>query len=604
LPISIDLNGPDLQVTAASAPASASIGSSINLSWTVKNNGAASANSDWWDGIYLSTDASYDYSDTFITSFSAADISPLAAGSSYTLNKTISTPAISAAGQYHLIFHADSYDNQVEINENNNALALPISIDLNGPDLQVTAASAPASASIGSSINLSWTVKNAGQAATNLYWSDKILLSADSTPDSGDIYLASPATIYPGMSLAAGSTYNQTTTPILPTDLSPGQYFLIVTADGDFRQAEANENNNSFAIPLTVSSAAALPTINVSVSPILVLEDGIAELIFNFSRSGPSSNPLTVYFNTINLTSTAATYGVDFAQTGAVVHSNSKLSVSFSAGASTATVRIDPIADNSQEPDETVSVNLLPDTGYALGLSASAAGTIRDDDALSTIESLGHATLLLRSSDSGAFVKVGSAAPIQVLSPWGATVGSNTSTWQILAADTINGVNKLLWRNNASNFLHDWTLDSTWNWTSSGSTYDPNTAAGWAQESAFLVDANGDGIIGAPYATIEAQGNTTLLSSSNGQAFVQVGSAAPIQVLSPWGATVGADTATWQILAADTINGVNQLLWRNNASNFLHTWTLDSSWNWTASGGVDDPSSPQGSVLLRQFGLS
>ncbi len=143
-----------------------------------------------------------------------------------------------------------------------------------------------------------------------------------------------------------------------------------------------------------------------------------------------------------------------------------------------------------------------------------------------------------------------------------------------------------------------------WSWISSGVTDGLSSPAAWNLESSFQVDANNDGIIGAPYSTIEAQGITTLLSSGAGQAFVSVASAAPIQVSSPWGATIGSHSSTWQILAADTINGSNQILWRHNAANFLHTWTLDSFWAWTASGGVDDPSSPQGSALLSQFGLS
>ena len=125
-----DPNRPDLTITTGTAPTSGSVGSSLNLSWTVKNIGATAANADWTDAIYLSTDETYDFNDQFISSFYAADRSPLAAGGSYTLTNTISVPSISAAGQYYLIIKTDGFSNQVELSESNNTTALPISLDL------------------------------------------------------------------------------------------------------------------------------------------------------------------------------------------------------------------------------------------------------------------------------------------------------------------------------------------------------------------------------------------------------------------------------------------------------------------------------------------
>jgi hypothetical protein len=41
------------------------------------------------------------------------------------------------------------------------------------------------------------------------------------------------------------------------------------------------------------------------------------------------------------------------------------------------------------------------------------------------------------------------------------------------------------------------------------------------------------------------------------------------------------------MLAAETIAGSNQILWRNNNSSFLHTWSLDANWTWQSSSGAD-----------------
>ncbi|MFM1800266.1 MAG: Poly(beta-D-mannuronate) epimerase 5, partial [Cyanobacteriota bacterium] len=216
----------------------------------------------------------------------------------------------------------------------------------------------------------------------------------------------------------------------------------------------------------------------------------------------------------------------------------------------------------------------------------------------STLDSQGNTTLL-RRNDGLPFVEVGSTRQ-QVTAPWGATAGGPTETWQMLAAETLGGVNKILFRNNTNNFLHTWNLNANWNWTSSSGSDGLNTPAAFNIESAFQVDANGDGLIGSPYTTLDSQGNTTLLRRNDGLAFVEVGSTRQ-QVTAPWGATAGGPTETWQMLAAETLGGVNKILFRNNSANFLHTWTLDASWSWQASSGAIDPSSSQGQSLIAQF---
>jgi ELWxxDGT repeat protein len=108
------------------------------------------------------------------------------------------------------------------------------------------------------------------------------------------------------------------------------------------------------------------------------------------------------------------------------------------------------------------------------------------------------------------------------------------------------------------------------------------------------------------FSTHEAQGNTKLLRGINdGLAYVQIGfTTTPITFLgSP---TSPGDASTpWQMLAAETIDGANKLLWRYNPTGQVHVWALDSSWGWTgADTGIVDPSSGAGSNLLVQFGLA
>ena len=92
----------------------------------------------------------------------------------------------------------------------------------------------------------------------------------------------------------------------------------------------------------------------------------------------------------------------------------------------------------------------------------------------------------------------GSGNRREVTSPLSTGPGNEGTTWQMLAAESINGVNTILWRNNASNFLHTWSLNANWGWQSSQGTVNPSGPAGWELERTFRVDANRDGAIGFP----------------------------------------------------------------------------------------------------------
>ena len=93
------------------------------------------------------------------------------------------------------------------------------------------------------------------------------------------------------------------------------------------------------------------------------------------------------------------------------------------------------------------------------------------------------------------------------------------------------------------------------------------------------MDANKDDIIGIT--TIEEEGNTKLFKLGDGNAFVEAGGARQEITSRP----AGDDFSEWQMLAAENIDGTNQILWRNNTSDFLHLWSLDNNWTWQSSSG-------------------
>jgi hypothetical protein len=70
-------------------------------------------------------------------------------------------------------------------------------------------------------------------------------------------------------------------------------------------------------------------------------------------------------------------------------------------------------------------------------------------------------------------------------------------------------------------------------------------------------------------------------------------------------ASPGNASSTWQMLAAETMEIGNKILWRYNPTGQLHMWALDSNWAWTgADTGLVDPNSSSGAYLLARFGVA
>nr|NCS27006.1 calx-beta domain protein [Microcystis aeruginosa BS13-02] len=69
-----------------------------------------------------------------------------------------------------------------------------------------------------------------------------------------------------------------------------------------------------------------------------------------------------------------ATLNTDYTRTG------TNNTVNFAANATTANVTVDPTADTTVEPNETVALTLAAGTGYTIGTTTPVTGTINNDD--------------------------------------------------------------------------------------------------------------------------------------------------------------------------------------------------------------------------------
>ncbi|MFN9644989.1 MAG: S8 family serine peptidase [Cyanobacteriota bacterium] len=238
---------------------------------------------------------------------------------------------------------------------------------------------------------------------------------------------------------------------------------------------------------LAISTQPATSTVSLAVSPNRVLEDGAASLLYTFSRSGPTTNALTVNYSVGG----TATPGIDYS---GIASQGSTRTVTFNAGASTATVMVSPTADTEVEADETVSLTLAQGTGYTVGTVDPVIGTIQDDDTVQ-MEGAG-ASRLIRDAGNRLFVQSGSSAPVGLRFRGRAILRNSFPGWEPLAAETFSGVNQMLWKNLAGNYVSLWTMDSNWSWLSSTGEWGMNSAGALLQEVNFGLDLNGNGVIG------------------------------------------------------------------------------------------------------------
>jgi subtilase family serine protease len=258
--IPITIGVPDLTISGATAPESGALGGTIDVSWTVANQGAVTAPADWRDRIYISTNATWDASDTLVTSESIASQTPLAVASNYTINRSITLPNQAPVGSGYLLFRANANSAQGESNETNNVVAIPFTV--NAPNLVVSNGTAPESVSIGATINVAWTVANVGSVGANADWYDTIFISNDAILDSNDQYLAYR---WAGSStpLAAGAIYTANQNITLPNTGTGDRYLLVVADRGYYDsyyrennvQGETSETDNVYAIPINISAA-------------------------------------------------------------------------------------------------------------------------------------------------------------------------------------------------------------------------------------------------------------------------------------------------------------------------------------------------------------
>jgi hypothetical protein len=258
-PQAITVNVPDLTIAVSSPPNSAKPSESVSVSYTVTNNSAYDTTSSYWyDYVYFSSQATYDYTATELSYRYISNSPPLAAGKSYTQTQTFTIPADATIGQqYYLLFLADQYQTQGVSNTADQLQAVPITIVATDVNLQVATGSvtAPPAASIGAPVTVGWSVNNTGTDSADGPWQDYVYLSSSSTFDSTATLVDEVSTAAAALPLAGGGSYTQSATFSFPSGTATGSYYLYVEANGNAAQAETTTSDNvSAALPITITT--------------------------------------------------------------------------------------------------------------------------------------------------------------------------------------------------------------------------------------------------------------------------------------------------------------------------------------------------------------
>lgn len=128
---------PDLVVKTAQAPAVAGGDATLDVAWTVRNDGSEKATAPWKDAVYLSADATLDAGDTRLGE--VAHTANLTDGAERDVALAVTLPGLES-GAYYLLVVADDGKAVVEGYEGNNLRALAIDVDSTPPETTVDAA--------------------------------------------------------------------------------------------------------------------------------------------------------------------------------------------------------------------------------------------------------------------------------------------------------------------------------------------------------------------------------------------------------------------------------------------------------------------------------
>ena len=244
------LAGPDL-VPTSFYPASSIVvgGGSAVFTWSVKNQGNATATATFYDYVLFSTDQAVGNDTAMLVQPHGTNVA--GGGGQYSVqNQTVTVPKV-VAGTYYAFLHTDGSNAVAESVESNNMTGF-VQLTVTVPELAVTSFTGPSSAAAGSGISVSYTVKNQGNAIASPTWSDRVVLSSDAVFGNGDDVTL--GTWVRGVGVTVNGTYTASPSVTLPM-VAPGSYRLFFKTDvnDDLWEGGTEANNVSAPVMITIN---------------------------------------------------------------------------------------------------------------------------------------------------------------------------------------------------------------------------------------------------------------------------------------------------------------------------------------------------------------
>ncbi|RYY72813.1 MAG: hypothetical protein EOO52_20325, partial [Gammaproteobacteria bacterium] len=264
---------PDLEVYNVTAPSTGFSGQQVSVTWKVKNNGPGNTAlaQRWTDAVFISKDSVLDFTNPagqlqfpIIPKLVATkqNVSALNAGELYNDTATFTLP-IDYNGP--LYFHVITNYQPPAVNPvveaayaNDTAHALPVAaIALSPqPDFRVDVVVNPGNTFSGSTIKVTYQVKNYGATASGI-WVDKVYLSKDPIfnpatalrlyyPNGNGAYFPqNPLDIYRNnVNLEADSSYTISINAVVPNFIF-GQYYVYVVTNATASLYEGPSGSNN-----------------------------------------------------------------------------------------------------------------------------------------------------------------------------------------------------------------------------------------------------------------------------------------------------------------------------------------------------------------------
>jgi Ca2+-binding RTX toxin-like protein len=325
------------------------------------------------------TNGDSDYAEIADFNPTEGDVIQLQGGLSYLLN------VVDADTQILLNKPGTEPDELIAIIKNQTGLSLTGSyFAYKSLPTNITLTVSPSSVTEDGTTNLIYTFTRTGNIANALTVNYNIGGSATFNTD----YTQTGATSFTGttgtITFAAGSsTKTLTINPTADTTLESNETVALTLAAG-----------SGYTVGTTTAVTGTITNddtrVTLAVAPTSVNENGTTNLVYTFTRTGITTNALTVNYSVGG----SATFNTDYTQAGAASFTATTGTITFAAGSTTATLTIDPTADNTFESNETVALTLATGTGYTVGTTTAVTGTIINDDSLPIINLSGNQTIV------------------------------------------------------------------------------------------------------------------------------------------------------------------------------------------------------------------